>query len=108
MPAMPHVLVSVVHAAVPDHDGTRDPCGHAQSELLPESLVTSSGFAASGRQADVSDVYNHPRPCQDLWPLLLLRVMSGLVVLNQLRVVLMSISVLPSKPTGMSMVSPAS
>lgn len=104
---MPHVLVSVVHAAVPDHDETRDPCGHAQSVLLPESLVISSGFAASGRHADVSDVCNHPRPCQGLWPVLPLRVVSGLVVLNQLRAVLMSIAVLPSKPTRMSMVSAA-
>lgn len=79
-------------------------CGHMQSVLPPEALVMSLGFPASGCHADTSGMCNRLRPGRSLWPVQLLRAMSGSVVLICPRAELMSAAVLPLKPIWMSVV----
>lgn len=52
------MLLSMVHAAAPDHDGAWDPCGHMQSVLLSDAFVMSSGFSVSEHRADLSGMCN--------------------------------------------------
>lgn len=59
----PEAMVeSVVRAAAPSRDETRNPWGCQQCVPLPEDLVVSSDFAASGGQVDVRALCSHLKP----------------------------------------------
>lgn len=73
--------------------------------LMPS--VMPLGFAVSGSDADVSGMCNHGRPRQGSCSVQPLRAMSGSVVLMLLRAVLMSVPVIPLKPTQMLVVCTA-
>lgn len=87
------MLLSVVHAAVPDPDGAWDPCDQVPSMLPPVwCLGDVLRFFCLRMPSWCECMCSHLSPCWDPWPLQLVKAINGLVVLTQSRAVLMSVA----------------